>query len=582
MLSRPGLFGSLIVFFLAISHADSAEGNPGSDLAGLWVAARNFTPDVRGTLRISERDGDFRADIAGHSVKVTIDGQQLRFEIPDKLGYFRGSFDGDRIKGHWVQPRTQSNFAPYASPVYLQSAGINRWQGDVTPLDDTLRFFLRLEPGDDGSLKGFIRNPEANIGRFYAIERVVRVDDRVQFVDSDGRVRLEGIYHETDGRLSMYFPYNGGTYDFIRADEESGARFFPRPKSDAPYEYVQPVPGEAWETAHLKDVGMSVEPVEELIRLIIDTPMDAIDAPYIHGFLLARHGRLVLEEYFHGYSRDIPHGTRSASKTITATLAGIAVNEGMLSLDTPVYETMHDGALPDTLDERAERMVLEHLINMTPGLACDDFNQESPGNEDTMQNQDDQPDWFQYTLDLPMLHEPGEVAAYCSGSQNLAGGVVAKATGKWLPDLYRDYFAAPLDMGRYHMNLTPTGEGYGGGGLLIKGRDFLKLGQLFLDGGKWQDQQIISQEWVRNATDAINDIRDEGYGYGWWIFSYRVAGREIKAFYAGGNGGQYVIVIPELDLNIVIFAGNYNQRVMHKPKYEYVRDYILPAIPSGD
>jgi CubicO group peptidase (beta-lactamase class C family) len=197
-----------------------------------------------------------------------------------------------------------------------------------------------------------------------------------------------------------------------------------------------------------------------------------------------------------------------------------------------------------------------------------------------MQNQEAQPDWFRYTLGLKMLHEPGDFAAYCSGSQNLAGGVISKATGQWLPDFYRDHFAAPLGMGLYHMNLSPTGEGYGGGGLLIKSRDFLKLGQLFLDGGKWRGKQIVSEQWVRDGTEAINDIGDEGYGYGWWVFSYTDEGRNIKAYYAGGNGGQYVIVIPELDLNIVIFAGNYNQRVMHKPKYEYVRDYILPAVDA--
>ncbi|MCH8347574.1 MAG: serine hydrolase, partial [Proteobacteria bacterium] len=367
----------------------------------------------------------------------------------------------------------------------------------------------------------------------------------------------------------------------IRADDDPASPFYPRPKTDELYHYSPPEAGEGWETASLEDVGMAAEPIIEMIQMIIDTPMDGLEAPYIHGFLVARGGKLVLEEYFHGFSKDMPHGTRSASKTVTATLAGIAVNQGRLALDTPVYETMYGGNLPEGLDERAKRMVLENLITMTPGLACDDFIADSPGNEDTMQNQEEQPDWFQFTLDLEMLYEPGEHAAYCSGSQNLAGGVVAMATGDWLPDFYRDNFANPLGMGLYHMNLSPTGEGYGGGGLLIKPRDFLKLGQIYLDGGRWQGTRIISQDWVQKGTEAINNIGAEGYGYGWWIFNYPFEGREVKAFYAGGNGGQYVIVVPELDLNIVIFAGNYNQRIMHKTKYEYVRDYVLRAISEG-
>lgn len=565
------------VLFAPLTNAYSEDSQTVTEFAGLWAAKRDFTPDVGGTLRISDIDGELQADISGYSADIATQRNNLYFELPGNRGYFRGSLEDNKIKGHWIQPRTQSNFAPYASPVFLRPVAVGRWQGEVTLLNDSLHFYLMLQADADGTLSGFMRNPEANIGRFYTIARVARVDNAVQFFDGNDRLRLEGRYHESTEQLSVYFPYNGGTYDFERADSDPGVAFYPRPKSDPRYQYMQPVAGEGWETASLDEVGISTGSIENMIRMIIDTPQNAVDAPYLHAFLLARHGKLVLEEYFHGYTRDQPHGTRSASKSITATLAGIAVNDGMLSLDTPVYKTMYEGNVPEGLDERAGRMVLENLITMTPGLACDDFDQNSPGNEDTMQDQDEQPDWFQFTLDLKMLHEPGEHAAYCSGSQNLAGGVVAKATGEWLPDFYYDHFAAPLGMGLYHMNLSPTGEGYGGGGLLIKSRDFLKLGQLFLDGGIWQGKRIVSEQWVRDGTAAINEIGDEGYGYGWWIFSYSHEGRDIKAYYAGGNGGQYVIVVPELDLNIVIFAGNYNQRVMHKPKYEYVRDYVLPA-----
>lgn len=575
------LFFLTIILTLGGSQNLFAEPAPARDLVGLWAAQRDFTPEVKGDLRIYEKDGAWRAEIGGFSVGVTTEGNNLSFEIPGGRGAFRGAIQGNNIKGHWVQPRTQSNFAPYASPVLLVPQGPGRWRGQVRPLNDTLHFYLVLEAKEDGSISAFMRNPEANIGRFYRIEQVLQDGNDVQFLDAQGRVRLEGMMNQDRGQLSIYFPYNGGTYDFVRADDDPASRFYPRPKTDAPYTYSQPDSGQGWKSASLEEVGMTVKPIEEMIRMIIDTPMDGLEAPYVHGFLVARGGKLVVEEYFHGFSKDMPHGTRSASKTITATLAGIAVNRGLLSLDTPVYQTMYGGDLPEGLDERATRMVLENLITMTPGLACDDFSQESPGNEDTMQNQDEQPDWFLFTLELEMLYEPGEHAAYCSGSQNLAGGVVAMATSEWLPDFYRDQFAAPLKMGLYHMNLSPTGEGYGGGGLLIKPRDFLKLGQIYLDGGSWQGTQIVSEDWVNKGTGAINNIGNEGYGYGWWIFNYPFEGGEIKAYYAGGNGGQYVIVVPELDLNIVIFAGNYNQRVMHKTKYEYVPDYVLRAIAEG-
>jgi CubicO group peptidase (beta-lactamase class C family) len=553
---------------------------PAAELVGLWAARRDFTPDVSGSLAIRQVDGDLLAEIGGYQVVASQEQGEIRFAVPGDRGYFRGrfSFDHETIQGHWVQPRTQSGFASFASPVELSKDTAGHWRGSVIPLQDQLHFYLVIEKMEDGRIGAFMRNPEANIGRFYRIEEVVRDGDKVQFRDESGRTRLEGTYHSESGQLSIYFLYNGGTYDFVRADEDGGSPFFTRPMADQPYRYTKPLPGNGWETASLAEARLARRPIEDMIKMIIDTPMSAIDAPYIHAILIARHGKLVLEEYFHGYSGDTPHATRSAAKSITTTLVGIAIHEGLLSLDAPVYETMYKSSLPPELHPRAARMTLRHLITMTPGFACDDADQDSPGNEDAMQNQEAQPDWYQFTLDLPMIHEPGTHAAYCSASQNLAGGVLSRATGEWLPGFYRKHFAEPLETGLYHMNLTPVGDGYGGGGLYILPRDFLKLGQLYLNDGLWKGRRLLDPGWAAAATTPYNKIWKEEYGYGWWIFSYSHKGREVNAYYAGGNGGQYVIVIPEFDLNIVGFGGNYNQRVMHQLKYEYVRDYVLPAI----
>lgn len=577
----------ILTTVLAVASEGRAQEEPAQEpareLVGLWAAQRSFGPAVKGPLTLREVDGKFRAEISGYSVAARTAEGEIRFEIPGDRGYFRGvvSADRQRIDGHWVQPWSYRSFSPMASPVSLRRTAAGVWSGTVTPLDDRLHFYLMIEERRDGRIGAFLRNPEANIGRFYRIEDVVREGDVVRFADANGRVRLEGRYDTRFERLSVYFPLNGGTYDFVRADADPATAFYPRRQEGEPYRYRQPPAGEGWQTTSPEDVAMAVEPLEEMIRMIIATPMDAVDAPYIHGLLIARDGKLVMEEYFHGHSRYQPHGTRSASKSMTTTLIGIADHEGILELDSPVYETLYDRALPDDLDPRARRMTLEHLITMTSGLACDDGDPDSPGGEDIMQNQEAQPDWHRYTLDLPMIHEPGDHAAYCSGGQNLAGGVLSHLAGEWLPEFYRKHFAEPVGAGLYHMNLTPVGEGYGGGGLYIKPRDFLKLGQLYLDDGVWNGRRLLDLGWAEAAVTTDKTIRDERYGYGWWVFSYPFAGREVKAFYAGGNGGQYVIVVPELGLNIVIFGGNYNQRVMHVSKYEYVRDYVLRAIEIG-
>ncbi|MFQ5528839.1 MAG: serine hydrolase domain-containing protein [Gemmatimonadota bacterium] len=559
-----------------------AQATDGSarELVGLWAAERSVGPEVRGPVALREVDGHLWAEIAGYRVEATVADNEIRFKIPGDRGYFRGKWavDAHSIGGHWVQPWTYSSFSQLASPVTLRRDSAGDWVGTVTPKEDRLRFYLKIEEAEDGRITAFLRNPEANIGRFYVIADVVRDGDSVQFSRADGRLRLEGTVDERFGRLSIYFPLNGGTYDFVRADDDAAVAFYPRPRTDAPYEYRQPPAGEGWETVRPDEVGMAAGPLEDMIRMIIDRPMDAVDAPYIHGFLIARHGKLVLEEYFHGYSRHVPHGTRSASKSMTTTLAGIAEHAGILDLDTPVYETMYHGAPPTDLDPRAARMTLRDLVTMTSGLACDDSDPNSPGGEDRMQSQEEQPDWHRYTLDLPMTHEPGDHAAYCSAGQNLAGGVVSHASGEWLPEFYQKRFAEPVGAGMSYMNLTPVGEAYGGGGLYIKPRDFLKLGQLYLNDGMWNGKRLLDAGWAEAATTPHKTLRDEGYGYGWWMFTYPFDGRDVKVFYAGGNGGQYVIVVPELRLNIVIFGGNYNQRILHAPKYETVPNYVLRAI----
>lgn len=578
-LVRRAMFVALALAVFPV-EAGSEATDPAKELLGLWAARRDFTPDVQGLLTVRTADNRLLADIAGYSVTVSRDQTQFRFELPGDRGYFRGKFadNKQRILGHWVQPWTHSSFAPFASPVSLEKQGEGHWQGLVTPLTDELHFYLAIEEREDGKIGAFIRNPEANIGRFYRIANIEKDGSGVKFKDGKGSIRLEGSYYADSGQLSIFFGFNGGSFDFVRVDKDSGTRFFPRPAPARNYHYSPPLPGGGWNTASIDEVNMSIKPIEDLMKMIMDTPMDSIDAPYIHALLVARHGKLVVEEYFHGYSKDVPHATRSAAKSITTTLVGMAVHQGIVTLDTPVYGTMIDAARAADVDPRAHGMQLHHLITMTSGLACDDSDSLSPGGEDRMQEQKTQPDWQRFTLDLPMVHEPGEHAAYCSGGQNLAGGVLAKMSGEWLPDFFRKYFAEPLKTGLYHMNLTPVGEGYGGGGLFIKPRDFLKLGQLYLDDGKWEGRRLLPPGWVAAAFTPHNTIWNEGYGYGWWIFSYPYQGRGLKAIYAGGNGGQYVIVIPELDLNIVGFGGNYNQKVMHKPKYEYVRDYILPAV----
>jgi CubicO group peptidase (beta-lactamase class C family) len=506
-------------------------------LTGLWVARRNFGPDVRGPLVIDHG----RASIAGREADVKISGENVSFALPDGEGSFRGIIRGTSIEGHWIQPPGVETGTPFATPVTLARKSPTVWEGVVTPIDDQMTLFLTIS--EKGS---FIVNPERNVGRFLDVQKVV----------------LEGgTYDKENDTISVPIPSIGGTYDFHRT----------RPAVLPAYVYRQPVArDDAWPVGTLDGAGIDRARITDLVNRIRATPLDSIHASQIHTLLIARHGKLVLDEAFHGTNPDAPHTTRSASKSLTSVLIGAA----KLPISTPVYATM---GVP-TDDPRKKAMTVEHLLTQSSGLDCDDDDEHSPGNEDVMQSQTAQPDWYRYTLDLKNIRKPGEKSVYCSCQPNLAGGVLGRVTGRWLPDLFRELVAEPLQMREYGLNLMPTGDAYMGGGARFRARDFLKLGQLMLDGGRWHGRQIVSAAWAKQSTSPQTTIGESRYGFLWWIGDYPYRGRSVRGFFAAGNGGQVVLVIPELDLVIGFFGGNYSDRAARLPLGVIVPQDILPAV----
>jgi CubicO group peptidase (beta-lactamase class C family) len=307
--------------------------------------------------------------------------------------------------------------------------------------------------------------------------------------------------------------------------------------------------------------------------------MESVDTPEIHGILIARHGKLVLEEYFHGQHRDKLHETRSAAKSLTATIVGAAIEAGEpLALSTPVYKAMNGGVFPADLEPRKRAMTLEHLLTMSSGYFCDDTNPDAPGNEDAMLDQSDETDYYRYTLKVPMESAPGGKAVYCSINPNLALGVVSRATGESPMDTFDRLLGIPMKIHRYGWPLDGAGHPYGGGGVQFLPRDFMKLGQLMLDGGTWQGRRILSRDFVARASAPLYSLRNLVYGYLWWGIDYPYKDRTVHAFFAGGAGGQIVMVIPELDLVAAAYGGNYSSRGSHIFQQSYVPQYILPAV----
>jgi CubicO group peptidase (beta-lactamase class C family) len=584
------LISSLIYFARnAASLRAPVQASNSDALIGVWGSENVFGPAVRGVLTLDTSQPEWRARIAGFDVSVRRDNGAIAFSLENNAGEFRGhaSAGGKSITGDWIQPAGVTLNNRYATPVHFVQSTPGIWTGQVSPLDDRISLYVSIQRAQDGSLTAFIRNPEFNIFRRRAFR-----------VETDGtKVTLKNIQNSGDNIRGTYDPKSDRLLlpaldsrppvQFTRRKSGDAAGFFPRDPGGAPYVYGKPeASDDGWITTSLGDVGLDAAPITALVTKIIvanlqDNPLN------IHSLLIARHGKLVLEEYFYGYSEEQTHDTRSAGKTYGPVLAGIARDLGTkIGPETPVYASFPQYKPFGHWDERKNRLTLENLMTMTSGLACDDNDDHSPGKEDTMQQQHSQTDWYKYTLDLPVAHDPGgDKAIYCSAGMNLVGGVVRNATNSWVPEFFEEHLAHPLQFHTYHMNLTPTGEAYMGGGLSIRPRDEIKLGQLYLSGGVWNGLRIVSSDWVResiaphsNFAPQMDIDLDHQYGYGWHINPLKTPGHIYTSFSAGGNGGQIVIVIPELDMVVAFNGGSYGEFAKwYRWSLEVVPQYIIPA-----
>jgi CubicO group peptidase (beta-lactamase class C family) len=566
-------FALSLMLFLSLPASAQPAPNP---LIGLWGAEKDFGPDISGTLTIARSRSGLDATIGAAHAPVTVAGEELRFALPGNQGRFRGRLHGGALEGFWIQPATPVLGVEYASPIEF-AGGKNHWAGTVAPLEDRLMLYLSIDTQADGHLTAFLRNPQMNLGRGHELA-VTQAGNELTLTDTKTR---QPIMHGTfsGNALELVYPGLNIVFDFARRDPEHAAGFNEHTGAE-PYAYAQPVPlDDGWKTGSLADAGIDANAVAALARSIANTKAAAGTTPYIDALLIARHGRLVFEDYFDGFDRDAPHTLRSAGKTFTSILLGTAMDHGAPISPTVPIVSLFPGPFANP-DPRKDRITVADLLTMRSGLACDDDDDNSPGNEDTMQNQSAEPDWYKYTLDLPMVRAPAEKAVYCSGGVNVVYGALRNATHRWVPEMFDDYLARPLDIRRYYMNLTPTGDAYGGGGIFIRPRDALKFGQLYLDGGMWNGRRVVSKAWVDASTVTHAKIHDDStYGYNWWLYKLKVGDKTYDEFEAGGNGGQIIAVVPALDTVTLINAANYGRfDIWYKFQTDMIPNVILTAI----
>lgn len=271
---------------------------------------------------------------------------------------------------------------------------------------------------------------------------------------------------------------------------------------------------------------------------------------------------------------------RSATKSVTALLVGIAIERGHIaSVDVPVAQL-----LPEFGEAFAEpmrgRMRLRDLLTMRSGLDCDDWVPGSPGHEDTMYAQRD---WLEFWSEVPMRDEPGTRFSYCTGNVIALGRILVHATGEPVPAFARRVLFEPLEIEGARWATWNRGRDTDTGGhLAISPEGLLKIGRLVLAGGSWKGREIVDAAWLQAMTTARTDIPDrpQRYGYLWWIDQTRLASLpRTRLLMAWGNGGNFLVVLPELDAVFVSIGRRYNQPEGLEPLH-WLRDRVLPALAA--
>jgi len=606
---------TLALFLIfSTSHFASRAQTPQSDdaLVGFWAYETKFDSGPAGDLIVVRQRGEWRASIANLEAKTKSQPNDVRFDFAGK-GEFRGRVNakGDTIDGFWIRPvgvtessglRDPSGTGQkFASPVVLRRSSSNSWTGAVRPLERTFTLYLKMFRNADGSLAAAFRNPEANSIGGTTLFRVGREGDSLVFTAGSDpakpTIRLPASLLSSPDRLRIAWSDIGGTIELSRQSATSAARFFPRPPGEPKYVYNKPPDtGDGWLTARAADTGLDEEPLARLIQRLSEAD-PAIRRPgLMHSILVAHRGKLVLEEYFFGFDRDKQHDSRSAGKTFASVMLGAAMREKMpIGPESKIYDLVSAMGPFANPNPRKSQITLAHLMTHTSGLACNDNDENSPGGEGRMQSQSQQPNWWKYTLDLPMANEPGTRYAYCSAGMNLVGAGLTAATRTWLPELFDRTVARPLQFGTYYWNLMPNGEGYQGGGAYLRPRDLLKLGQVYLDGGVWNGRRIVDASWVKESTvshikisplttglsaEEFGNYYGEGEdGFAWHLSQMRVADRTYRTYAATGNGGQVLIVIPDAELVVLFTGGNYGQGgIWSRWAGEIIPKEIIPAI----
>jgi CubicO group peptidase (beta-lactamase class C family) len=319
----------------------------------------------------------------------------------------------------------------------------------------------------------------------------------------------------------------------------------------------------------------------------VTTAIEAGTFKQITSVVVAQHGKPLYEHYFDKDGAESLRNTRSVSKTVTGMLVGLAIDRKLLRVDTPVLPYFKELRPLAYDDPRKNKITVEDFLTMSSLLECDDDNQNSRGNEERMYLVED---WSRFVVDLPIRGFPewqprpeqspyGRAFSYCTAGTALLGPLLEKASGQSVPEFAAANLFKPLGIDKVKWQFQPKGTAMTGGGLQLRSVDLMKLGQLYLNGGRWDGKQVIPADWVKRSIAPHANAREGiDYGYLWWLQSFKVNDRTVQAYGMAGSGGNKVFVLPELDAVVVITTANFQVRDAHPLSEKLLTQLIMPVL----
>lgn len=288
----------------------------------------------------------------------------------------------------------------------------------------------------------------------------------------------------------------------------------------------------------------------------------------LHSFMLLRHGQVVAEAWWTPYAPQHPHVLFSLSKSFTSTAVGLAISDGILSVEAPVA-SFYRKDLPAKVSDNLAAMRIKHLLTMNTG-----HDKDATGG--AVSNPEG--NWIKGFFSLPVEHEPGSKFVYNSAATYMLSAIVQKVTGRTVLDYLTPRLFNPLGIEGQTWETCPKGINTGGWGLKVKTEDIARFGQLYLQKGQWQGKQLVPANWVAQATSKVVTNGDpatgsdwsQGYGYQFWQCLH-------GAYRGDGAFGQYCIVMPELDAVLAITSGVGDMQAVLTQVWEH----LLPAMQSS-